>query len=81
MVKSLQEGLEGIREVLISNNQGFYTKLYQNSDLQMRKATWRNEIIYSSPRFGMEAVGIGIVALFAYSATLQLGGIEQYYLF
>ena len=78
MVKSLQEGLEGIREVLISNNQGFYTKLYQNSDLQMRKATWRNEIIYSSPRFGMEAVGIGIVALFAYSATLQLGGIEQY---
>ena len=26
----------------------------------------------------MEAVGIGIVALFAYSATLQLGGIEQY---
>ena len=44
----------------------------------MRKATWRNEIIYSSPRFGMEAVGIGIVALFAYSATLQLGGIEQW---
>ena len=78
MVKSLQEGLEGIREVLINNNQEFYTKLYQNSDLKMRIATWRNEIIYSSPRFGMEAVGIGIVALFAYSATLQLGGIEQY---
>ena len=78
MVKSLQEGLEGIREVLINNNQAFYTKLYQNSDLQMRIATWRNEIIYSSPRFGMEAVGIGIVALFAYSATLQMGGIEQY---
>ncbi len=78
MVKSLQEGLEGIREVLINNNQEFYTKLYQNSDLKMRIATWRNEIIYSSPRFGMEAIGIGIVALFAYSATLQLGGIEQY---
>ena len=78
MVKSLQEGLEGIREVLLNNNQQFYVKLYQNSDLQMRQATWRNEMIYSGPRFLMEAVGIGIVALFAYLATLQLGGINQF---
>ena len=78
MVKSLQEGLEGIREVLINNNQNFYTQLYQRSDLQMRKATWRNEIIYSSPRFGMEAIGIGIVAMFAYTATLNFGGIEKF---
>jgi len=78
MVKSLQEGLEGIREVLINNNQQFYTQLYRNSDLQMRRASWRNEMIYSSPRFGMEAVGIAIVALFAYTATLNLGGIDQF---
>ena len=38
MVKSLQEGLEGIREVLINNNQQFYTELYRSSDLQMRRA-------------------------------------------
>ena len=78
MVKSLQEGLEGIREVLLNNNQQFYVKLYQNSDLQMRRATWRNEVIVSGPRFLMEAVGISIVALFAYLATLQLGGINQF---
>ena len=78
MVKSLQEGLEGIREVLINNNQKFYTKLYQESDLEMRKAAWRNELIYSSPRFGMEAIGIGIVALFALSATLSSGGIDRF---
>ena len=78
MVKSLQEGLEGIREVLINNNQQFYTDLYRDSDLQMRRATWRNEMIYSSPRFGMEGVGISIVAIFAYIATLNLGGIDQF---
>ena len=78
MVKSLQEGLEGIREVLINNNQQFYTQLYKNSDLQMRQASWRNEIIVASPRFGMEATGIAIVALFAYTATLNLGGIDQF---
>ena len=78
MVKSLQEGLEGIREVLINNNQNFYTQLYKNSDLQVRQASWRNEIVVASPRFGMEAAGIAIVALFAYSATLSLGGIDQF---
>ena len=30
MVKSLQEGLEGIREVLLNNNQQFYVDLYKN---------------------------------------------------
>ena len=78
MVKSLQEGLEGIREVLLNSNQQFYVNLYKNSDLQMRKATWRNELIFSGPRFLMEAIGIGIVAIIAYLATLKLGGINQF---
>ena len=78
MLKSLQEGLEGIREVLLNSNQQFYVNLYKNSDLQMRKATWRNELIFSGPRFLMEAIGIGIVAIIAYLATLQLGGINQF---
>ena len=78
MVRSLQEGLEGIREVLLNNNQQFYVNEYKSSDLQMRRASWRNELIFSGPRFLMEAVGIGIVALIAYLATLQLGGINQF---
>ncbi len=78
MIKSLQEGLEGIREVLINNNQNFYTQLYKISDLEMRQASWRNDIVVSSPRFGMEAFGIAIIAVFAYAATLSLGGIDQY---
>jgi len=78
MIKSLQEGLEGIREVLINNNQKFYTKLYQNSDLQMRLASRKNDFIVSSPRFGMEAIGVALIALFAYLATLNFGGITQF---
>ena len=78
MVKSLQEGLEGIREVLINNNQKFYLKLYRNSDLQMRHASRRNEFIVSSPRFFMEAIGIILIAIFAFTATIKLGGIDQF---
>ena len=72
MIKALQEGLEGIRDVLINNNQRFYTQLYKKSDLEMRKASWRNEIIANSPRFGMEAIGITIISIFAYITTLGL---------
>ena len=77
MVKSLQEGLEGIRDVLINNNQSFYTQIYKKSDLEMRQASWRNEIIAQSPRFGMEAIGITIIAIFAYSSTFNTGGIDK----
>ena len=77
MIKSLQEGLEGIRDVLINNNQSFYTQLYKKSDLEMRQASWRNEIIAQSPRFGMEAIGITIIAIFAYSSTFSTGGIDK----
>lgn len=78
MVKSLQEGLEGIREVLINDNQDFYTHLYQKADITMRQASWRNDIIIASPRLGMEAVGIALVALFAQAATLNTGGLDQF---
>jgi ATP-binding cassette, subfamily B, bacterial PglK len=77
MIKSLQEGLEGIRDVLINNNQSFYTDLYKKSDLEMRQASWRNEIIAQSPRFGMEAIGITIIAIFAYYSTFNAGGVEK----
>ena len=78
MVKSLQEGLEGIREVLIDNNQEFYTKIYQNADLQMRIASRKIDFISQSPRFGMEAIGIAMIASFAYLATINMGGVTQY---
>lgn len=77
MIRSLQEGLEGIRDVLINNNQNFYAELYKKSDLEMRRASWRNEIIAQSPRFGMEAIGIITIAIFAYIATLSIGGIDR----
>ena len=49
--------------MLINNNQKFYIQDYKKSDLKMRQASWRNEIIASSPRFGMEAIGISIVSI------------------
>jgi ATP-binding cassette, subfamily B, bacterial PglK len=75
MVKSLQEGLGGIRDVLIDGTQEFYCKLYQNADLSLRRASGDNVFIGSSPRYLMEAIGMILIAIIAYSLTLQEGGV------
>ena len=75
MIKSLQEGLGGIRDVLIDGTQGFYCKLYRNADLPLRRAAGDNAFIGGSPRYAMEAIGMTLIAGLAYLMTQQADGI------
>ena len=75
MVKTLQEGLGGIRDVLIDGTQEFYCKLYQDADLSLRKASGDNVFIGSSPRYVIEAMGMILIAVLAYMLTFAEGGI------
>ena len=75
MVKSLQEGLGGIRDVLIDGTQEFYCKLYQDADLSLRRASGDNIFIGQSPRYLMEGIGMVLIATIAYSLTLEEGGV------
>lgn len=77
MVKSLQEGLGGIRDVLIDGTQEFYCKIYQNADLSLRKASGDNVFIGASPRYLMEAIGMILIAILAYFLTVQKGGVLE----
>jgi len=77
MIKSLQEGLGAIREVLIDGSQQFYCKNYRNADLALRRASGNNQFINGSPRFIMEAVGMVIIALLAYIITQQNNGVSS----
>jgi ATP-binding cassette, subfamily B, bacterial PglK len=77
MIKSLHEGLGGIRDVLIDGSQNLYTQIYRNADLPLRKASGDNAFIAGSPRFIMEGIGMALIALLAYTLTLQPGGINN----
>jgi ATP-binding cassette subfamily B protein len=66
MVKSLQEGLGGIRDVLIDGSQQFYCQLYRSADQPLRKASGMNQFISGSPRYAMEAAGMTLIATMAY---------------
>jgi ATP-binding cassette, subfamily B, bacterial PglK len=76
MIKSLQEGLGGIRDVLIDGTQKFYCQLYQNADLPYRRALGNNQFISGSPRYVSEAIGMALIAGLAYVMTRQEGGIS-----
>lgn len=75
VIKSLQEGLGGIRDVLIDGSQQFYCDLYRRADLPFRRASGNNIFIGSSPKFIMEALGMALIAGLAFVMTKQAGGV------
>ncbi len=75
VIKNLQEGLGGIRDVLIDGAQEMYCNSYAIADLSLRKAQASGIFISQSPRYFMEALGIIIIAIIAYQLTSQSDGV------
>lgn len=74
VIKALQEGLGGIRDILIDGTQNTYCQIYKDADIPLRKSQATIVIIGSTPRFGIEALGMVFIAIIAYIQTTQTGG-------
>jgi ABC-type multidrug transport system fused ATPase/permease subunit len=74
VIKALQEGLGGIRDVLIDGSQATYCQIYRHADLPLRKAQGSNSFISSSPRTGIEALSMMLFAGLAYTLSRDAGG-------
>jgi ABC-type multidrug transport system fused ATPase/permease subunit len=74
VIQSLQEGLGGIRDVLIDGSQATFCHFYRNADLHLRRAQGNNSFIRASPRYGMEALGMLLISALAYSLAQQNDG-------
>lgn len=77
VIKSLQEGLGGIRDVLIDGSQKMYCQIYRNADLPLRRAQGNHLFITQSPRYAMEALGMIFIAVLAYSLAHQGDGVAN----
>ena len=77
VVKAVQEGLGGIRDVLLDGTQPFYCDIYRRADYPLRLAMGNNIFIAGSPRFLMEAIGMVLIAALAYSLSYQAGGVAS----
>jgi len=75
VIKALQEGLGGIRDVLIDGTQSVYCEVYQKADGPLRRAQANVVIIASTPRFGIEALGMVLIAILALSLAAGTNGL------
>ncbi len=62
-IKSLQEGLGGIREVIMGSYQDSYVKMYREADFPLRLFEAKIEFIAISPKYFVELIGIVVIAL------------------
>ncbi|GAA4854146.1 ABC transporter ATP-binding protein [Luteimonas vadosa] len=75
LLKTLQDGLGGIRDVLLDGTQDVYCGVYREADEPLRRAQCNNTFISQSPRIVMEAAGMLLIAGIAYAMSRQAGGI------
>jgi ATP-binding cassette, subfamily B, bacterial PglK len=75
VVKAIQEGLGGIRDVLLDGTQSVYSDIYVSADLPLRRAQGNNIFVTQSPRYLMDTVGMVLIAVLAYGLSRQPGGV------
>lgn len=75
VVKSVQEGLGGIRDVLLDGTQPVYCEIYRSADRPLRRAQGNNIFISQSPRYLMETLGMVMIAVLAYGLSMKAGGV------
>jgi ABC-type multidrug transport system fused ATPase/permease subunit len=75
VIKALQEGLGGIRDVLLDGTQPVYYDIYRKADHALRRANGNNIFVSNSPRFVMEALGMVLIAALALGISRTAGGI------
>ena len=75
IIKSLQEGLGGIRDVLIDGSQDTYCQIYRDTDAPLRRAQGNCMFLSQSPRYGIEAFGMILIVVLAYSIAQEAGGL------
>jgi len=71
MIKNLQEGLLGFREVLLNQSQNFYAKVYSDTEWPVRRSYASSQFLSGFPKFIIEAAGMTLIAILAYVMTYQ----------
>lgn len=68
-IQEMQEGIGGIRDVILDSSQQIYINRFASVDETMRQAQASNTFLANSPRLAIEGLGLMIIAGFALIAT------------
>ena len=75
--KIVQEGLGGIRDIMLDHSQPIFEAKFREIDGRFRRALASNVFISSAPRFLIESAGIVALALIAVAMSLEPGGLVR----
>lgn len=73
-VKTIQEGLGAIRDVLLDSSHATYLDIYSRSDRPERLLAAANLFLKTFPRYLLEALGLIAIAIIGAFLVLQRGG-------
>ena len=77
VVKILQEGLAGIRDVLIDGTQSTYCEIYMQSEFKLRRSQANLIVLAGSPRFAIEGLGMVLISMLAYFLAIKSEGFSS----
>src|SRR5207248_8966098 len=75
VIKALQEGLGGIRDVLLDGTQPIFCEVFRQADHLFRRAQGENFFIAQSPRHATETLGMVLIAALAYGLSHRPAGV------
>jgi ATP-binding cassette, subfamily B, bacterial PglK len=74
-IKLLQEGLGGIRDIILDGNHYYYSELYSKANTSLRRAQGTIKIIGGMPRYLLETLGMVMMALLVFMLSKADGNI------
>ncbi len=75
-VKCIQEGIGGIRDVIMDSSQPVFSRLYTNIIYRLQLAITKNAFLGGVPKPVLELAGISMIALLAYWLQNQTEGAQ-----
>ncbi len=61
-VQAMQEGLGGIRDIILDRSQPVFIETYERAEARLRDARARNSFVAFAPRFIVEGLGMALIA-------------------
>jgi ABC-type multidrug transport system fused ATPase/permease subunit len=74
-MQAIQEGIGGIRDILLGHSQHVFEENFRRLDWRYRRAQALNIFFGGAPRYLVEGAGVILIALVALSMSLRPGGI------
>lgn len=73
-IRLVQEGLGGLRDILLDQSQEVFERAFSKLDRAFRNAQTVNLFVAAAPRFVIEGVGVVLIALLVLAMSGQPGG-------